>query len=213
MGNSASSAQREKATVNDGDEGKAANPDPNDHNHHLHHRRRQPQLDRAAAPIPPPPNDARPPRLRTLPTRHPLLAQHSAQRPPLPSSSTSSSSSRDRAPTMGHSQSRPAPPPPSAGEKLPLSPPPVRSPAGSQPLADAASKKSDPLLPIGPPIPNLDEDSYLLPTAAAEFTRPPRLPLPIQGKVYTPGSPLISAADLTIPLGPLEAGFPALGSY
>jgi hypothetical protein len=52
----------------------------------------------------------------------------------------------------------------------------------------------------------------MLPTAAAEFTRPPRLPLPIQGKVYTPGSPLISAADLTIPLGPLEAGFPALGS-
>jgi hypothetical protein len=112
---------------------------------------------------------------------------------------------------MGHSQSRPAAPPPSAGEKPAVSPPPVKPTAGAQPAADPVSKKSDPLLPIGPPIPNLDEDSYLLPTAAAEFTRPPRLPLPIQGKVYTPGSPLISAADLTIPLGPLEAGFPALG--
>ncbi|KAF2142950.1 carbohydrate-binding module family 48 protein [Aplosporella prunicola CBS 121167] len=43
-------------------------------------------------------------------------------------------------------------------------------------------------------------DSYHM--GAATYNRPPRLPLPIQEEVHTPGSPIISPADLTSPLSP-----------
>ena len=44
--------------------------------------------------------------------------------------------------------------------------------------------------------------------------RPPRLPLPIGEEIYTPGSPIISPADITSALNqdPLEAGFPRRSS-
>jgi Glycogen recognition site of AMP-activated protein kinase len=63
-----------------------------------------------------------------------------------------------------------------------------------------------PILPIGPP-PD-EQDSYLL--SESEFTRPPRLPLPID-EVHTEGSPLLSPADLgldAVALGPGEGDFP-----
>jgi hypothetical protein len=34
----------------------------------------------------------------------------------------------------------------------------------------------------------------------AYLTRPPRLPLPIEEEVHTPGSPILTAADVTEPL-------------
>jgi hypothetical protein len=66
-------------------------------------------------------------------------------------------------------------------------------------------KKSDPILPIGPPIPSIEDDSYFLP--ASEFYGPPRLPLPIETEDYVPGSPVISSEELAEPLDPLESEF------
>ncbi|KAF2004435.1 carbohydrate-binding module family 48 protein [Amniculicola lignicola CBS 123094] len=43
---------------------------------------------------------------------------------------------------------------------------------------------------------------YFIP--ASQFSRPPRLPLPIEEEVHTPGSPIISAVDLATPINPDE---------
>lgn len=47
------------------------------------------------------------------------------------------------------------------------------------------------------------DQSFSLP-AATGYTRPPRLPLPIEEEDYTPGSPIISPADITEPIEPIE---------
>lgn len=72
-------------------------------------------------------------------------------------------------------------------------------------ISETHSKKSDPILPIGPPIPSIEDDSYFLP--ASEFYGPPRLPLPIETEDYVPGSPVISSEELAEPLDPLESEF------
>lgn len=46
------------------------------------------------------------------------------------------------------------------------------------------------------------DDSYL--SNASTFSRPPRLPLPIEEELHTPGSPIISPADVSGPVGPIE---------
>lgn len=51
---------------------------------------------------------------------------------------------------------------------------------------------------IEPPVPPTDAMSYHL-------TRPPRLPLPIEEEVHTPGSPIIASADADVPLLGIEA--------
>ncbi|TID19453.1 carbohydrate-binding module family 48 protein [Venturia nashicola] len=62
-----------------------------------------------------------------------------------------------------------------------------------------------------------DSESYSMNTSA--ISRPPRLPLPIEEEDYTPGSPIISPADVSRigPVGPIEpleevAGFPRRSS-
>lgn len=47
-----------------------------------------------------------------------------------------------------------------------------------------------------------DAESYSMNTNA--LSRPPRLPLPIEEEDYTPGSPIISPADVSGPVGPIE---------
>ncbi|KAF2095276.1 hypothetical protein NA57DRAFT_45355 [Rhizodiscina lignyota] len=47
------------------------------------------------------------------------------------------------------------------------------------------------------------DQSYSLPPNS-NFSRPPRLPLPIEQEDYTPGSPIISSADLTEPVEPVD---------
>ena len=61
----------------------------------------------------------------------------------------------------------------------------------------------DPLSPILSNAPGFVDGSYQLPTPS-QFSRPPRLPLPIEQEVYTPGSPIISPADLVAPIEPIE---------
>ncbi|KAE9973538.1 hypothetical protein EG328_004379 [Venturia inaequalis] len=58
-----------------------------------------------------------------------------------------------------------------------------------------------------------DAESYSMNTSA--LSRPPRLPLPIEEEDHTPGSPIISPADVSGPVGPIEplvAGLPRRSS-
>lgn len=50
----------------------------------------------------------------------------------------------------------------------------------------------------------LPEDDYSLPPASYSFSRPPRLPLPIEEEVYTPGSPVITPLDAPAAVEPIE---------
>jgi len=47
-------------------------------------------------------------------------------------------------------------------------------------------------------------DEYSLPPSVY-LSRPPRLPLPIEEEVYTPGSPVIPPQDTTSPVEPIES--------
>lgn len=47
------------------------------------------------------------------------------------------------------------------------------------------------------------DEHYNMNTSSA-FSRPPRLPLPIEEELHTPGSPIISPADVSGPVGPIE---------
>lgn len=114
--------------------------------------------------------------------------------------------------SMGAADSKPAAParPPSRSNTLPIhhrsgtpdnkaSPPSAES--ASQPLDvpppsnhDArAEADQDDYIPSG-----YSESPYGLPPA--NYSRPPRLPLPIEEEVHTPGSPIISPQDITSPL-------------
>lgn len=73
---------------------------------------------------------------------------------------------------------------------------PVDVPASAQPDTFAGKSLSPPIEPSGPA---LQDMSYHL-------TRPPRLPLPIEEEVHTPGSPIIAPTDVgSPPLGDVEA--------
>lgn len=58
--------------------------------------------------------------------------------------------------------------------------------------AEQASSSS-----LGPLSPSQASQDYIPPS---QYSRPPRLPLPIEEEVHTPGSPIISPADLTSPI-------------
>jgi hypothetical protein len=51
---------------------------------------------------------------------------------------------------------------------------------------------------------------YFMPPPPQSFARPPRLPLPIEAEVHTPGSPIISPADLA-PVDTVEGSDGELG--
>ena len=79
---------------------------------------------------------------------------------------------------------------------------PIDAPAISDTHRPSVSSQISPPPPSNSSAESLDEGSYPFP-AASEFSRPPRLPLPIQDVDYTPGSPIISPADLTEPIDQL----------
>lgn len=94
---------------------------------------------------------------------------------------------------MGSGQSHekdPSEPSPPPQEPSPLTrpvdvpQPAVRAASSSPPGAESSSQS----------------DGYHM--QAAAYARPPRLPLPIEEEVHTPGSPIISPADFTTPIDP-----------
>ncbi|KAF2086964.1 carbohydrate-binding module family 48 protein [Saccharata proteae CBS 121410] len=64
----------------------------------------------------------------------------------------------------------------------------------------APSNRTDPS-PANTVTPS-SNDAYRMQTDA--YSRPPRLPLPIEEEVHTPGSPIISPADFTSPIDPAD---------
>ncbi|KAF2181642.1 carbohydrate-binding module family 48 protein [Zopfia rhizophila CBS 207.26] len=110
---------------------------------------------------------------------------------------------------MGNEQSRQKPQrrelttPPKASPSTPQSTPsqqtqPVDVPA--LPKDDSHASRADPVSSIDPA--DASQDQYFIPPS--QYSRPPRLPLPIEEEVHTPGSPIISPADLAVPLDPAD---------
>ncbi|KAF2171105.1 carbohydrate-binding module family 48 protein [Zasmidium cellare ATCC 36951] len=132
-------------------------------------------------------------RARSVTTTAPELAPHDV----------SSSHKSDTAPTMGNNESKPQPRPPSRSNTLPThAGPPRKAPPTTQELKETASPATQPV--EVPPlssdgqeddfIPGFSESPYGLPPA--NYSRPPRLPLPIEEEVHTPGSPIITPQDV-----------------
>ncbi|KAK3079135.1 hypothetical protein LTS18_005652, partial [Coniosporium uncinatum] len=67
------------------------------------------------------------------------------------------------------------------------------------PGMQTSEQKYDGFSPIDPNDSSVDRQ-YHLPPSQAPYARPPRLPLPIEEEVHTPGSPIISPADLQAPI-------------
>lgn len=86
--------------------------------------------------------------------------------------------------------------------------PPSSSPQQLQPLQQQPQSPPREEQPMP-----FDAESYSMNTSA--LSRPPRLPLPIEEEDHTPGSPIISPADVSGPVGPIEplvAGLPRRSS-
>ena len=83
-----------------------------------------------------------------------------------------------------------APPPPSAPVNVPV------ANTSSAAVDDSHTRFEPPPQSALSPV-----EQYSLP--GAQFTRPPRLPLPIQEEEYVPGSPVISPDDLVGPIEPI----------
>jgi len=67
------------------------------------------------------------------------------------------------------------------------------------PSTQTSEQRYDAFSPIDPNASSVDRQ-YHLPSSQAPYARPPRLPLPIEEEVHTPGSPIISPADLHAPI-------------
>jgi hypothetical protein len=78
------------------------------------------------------------------------------------------------------------------------------------PPTQHAPSEAEPRSPDAPPAPSLADESYQLPSA--QYSRPPRLPLPIEEELHTPGSPIISPADISEPVDPLPRRSSVLSS-
>ena len=127
--------------------------------------------------------------------------------------------------TMGNEQSRqkelrregtpPKPKPPfeKPPEKAAPSPPsytkPVDVPAVPREEAHG-STRTEAASSIEPA--DASQENYIVPSS--HYSRPPRLPLPIEEEVHTPGSPIISPQDLASPIdhGEIEGALPRRSS-
>ena len=114
-------------------------------------------------------------------------------------------------PNMGNSESKPRPPSRSATvhvsqpTKAPSKQPPISPrlrPADTQSTSDNERQPEPEQESQQDDTPDYVESPYGLPPAI--FTRPPRLPLPIETEVHIPGSPIITPQDISSPLDPNE---------
>lgn len=112
-------------------------------------------------------------------------------------------------PESSQQQLTPPPPPPSQPQQCASSPQShpvdVPAPAREEPRAEP---QDDLISAIDP----ADASQDYIP--ASHFNRPPRLPLPIEEEVHTPGSPIISPQDLSSPIdhGEVEGALPKRSS-
>lgn len=121
-----------------------------------------------------------------------------------------SGSQRSEISAMGNAESKPGHRPPSRSNTLPPSSPPARSTPPSSIPESQQPASPGPVKPVDVPIssitndgddyiPGYSESPYGLPVN--NYSRPPRLPLPIEEEDHAPGSPIITPQDITSPLG------------
>ena len=88
-------------------------------------------------------------------------------------------------------------------EKARTSTPPQRPSPVTLPVDVPASSEAHGKFAPSPIDPDAgDDEQYQLPPS--NFSRPPRLPLPIEEEVHTPGSPIISPADVSEAVEPVD---------
>lgn len=102
----------------------------------------------------------------------------------------------------------------SPSEPIPVPMPVAADETNNVKRPDQAAVEPAPPAPAPPPPPSSAQARDLNRLPPSQINRPPRLPLPIGEEVYTPGSPIISPADITSALiqDPLEAGLPRRSS-
>jgi hypothetical protein len=131
-------------------------------------------------------------RTQTTPSKSTASQPHSGK--PSPSPHVQQPVEAPAAPREAQSQSR-------AGEQQPEQQPeqrPEQRPA--EPAASSAMAVAVPIEAAMPPIMSPSINATPDYFTAEQFTRPPRLPLPIEEEVHTPGSPVISPEEV----GPLD---------
>ncbi|KAL2162782.1 hypothetical protein VTH06DRAFT_6618 [Thermothelomyces fergusii] len=81
--------------------------------------------------------------------------------------------------------------------------------APAKPVAVPSSNNAPSSPPRSPRSEDGDEPAAAMPHSSMQdvsyLTRPPRLPLPIEEEVHTPGSPIIAPTDVTEPIGDVES--------
>lgn len=98
-------------------------------------------------------------------------------------------------------------PPPSHSDKPHFNDEPSKPVAVPQPANTSSSESSSEKAPYSSS--QNDLTGLITDTMSYHLTRPPRLPLPIEEEIHTPGSPILGPADSQAPvpdLDPLEAG-------
>ncbi|TKA79998.1 hypothetical protein B0A55_02089 [Friedmanniomyces simplex] len=132
-------------------------------------------------------------------SHHPRVRSTTSAAPRLKAEESTSSQKSDIS-AMGQSESREQGRPPSRSQTLP--PPatesqrPAPSPSSRPvdvPHAGEEYNEQDVFQPSGVP-----EESAFGIGASTRYDRPPRLPLPIEEELHTPGSPILSAIDLPL---------------
>ncbi|KAF2715006.1 carbohydrate-binding module family 48 protein [Pleomassaria siparia CBS 279.74] len=134
-----------------------------------------------------------------------LRAAHDSLRPPNDDTTNmGNEQSRQKGQSQSQSQAR-------VHRHALTTPQDLRPPAAGRPAASPQTRPVD--VPATPAIPreepraiphfvepeNASQD-YFAPSS--QFSRPPRLPLPIEEEVHTPGSPILSPADFASPIFP-----------
>jgi hypothetical protein len=110
------------------------------------------------------------------------------------------------APFDGHSQSPQEQSKASGLDKLPPKDEPSKPVPVPQSVTASSTLLSDP--DTKSPYSNYQGDISSIPTAdtmSYHLTRPPRLPLPIEEEVHTPGSPILGPADMETPMPEIES--------
>jgi hypothetical protein len=165
-----------------------------------------------------------PPAVRREPKLRDSIQAQRVAAPPEPSMAQAHGTNVTHSTRKSNSQS------PANAQSLPASHLGTSSPTAQERTAAQQSKPTEhkvdtrdlPSQPVAVPIPTTNAtaeitaakspysssmEASILPVDAMSYhlTRPPRLPLPIEEEVYTPGSPIIAPADADAPLLNIEA--------
>jgi hypothetical protein len=130
-------------------------------------------------------NHVLPKRATTSASAHPYQSRKVVDTPPTSESSSLSSNTA----AMGGQHSKEAK---DKQAKVIVPSQPQAIPSAASSSTNSPRRNDSPVTPSAPPQYNSGPNHL----PASQFTRPPRLPLPIEEEIHTPGSPIISPADV-----------------